>query len=272
MIGENLHIVVCVKQTPAATAVLTYDATTGLPNTAQLAMNPFDEFALEEGVRLKERAGGKATVTALCLGAATAVEALRDAIARGADGAVLVSSPEFTGGDTLSTAQALAKAIQKLSKDQGPVDVILFGSKSSDSDTGSVGPQVAGLLDVPGTAYVRKVAECGGGKIAVERAVEDGVDLLEMDLPAVVSVTKEINEPRIASLKGKMASKKAVIPTWGPADIGLDPALAGKKANKVQHGVPAVPPKRGGGISIDGGSAQEKAHNLLAKLKENKLI
>jgi len=271
VIGENLHIVVCVKQTPAATAALQYDAA-GMPVAAQWAMNPFDEYALEEGVRIKERLTGKAVVTVLTLGAAGAIDAIRDAIARGADGGVLLSSPDFAGGDTYATAYALSSAVRRLSKDKGPVDLLLFGKLTNDSDTGSVGAQVAALLDIPCTLFVRKVAELGGGKITVERAVEDGSDLIEMDLPAGVGVTKETNEPRIASLKGKMASKKAEIPTWGPADIGADAAKTGRKGALALWGVPTVPPKRSGGVAIDGATAQDKAKNLLAKLRESKLI
>lgn len=272
MIGESLHIVVCVKHTPAATGVLSFDPATGEPKSAQWAMNPFDEYALEEGVRIKEQLGGKAVVTVLTLGAPTATDAIRDAIARGADGGVLLSSPDFAGGDTYATASALAAAIRRLSKDRGPVDLVLFGKQTNDSDTGQVGQQVAALLDVPGAAFVRKVAEVGGGKITVERMMEDGADVLEMDLPAAVSVTKEINEPRIASLKGKMASKKAAIPTWGPAELGAEASAFGRKGSLALYGVPYMPPKRSGGVAVDGASPQEKAKKLLAALKERKLI
>jgi electron transfer flavoprotein alpha/beta subunit len=264
MIGDKLHIVVCVKQTPSAA--------TPVPGAAvPMAMNPFDEYALEEGVRLKEKAGGKAVVTAVSLGAAGAAETLRDAIARGADDCVLLSSPDLEGSDSAATAYALSLAVQKLAKERGPVDLVLFGKQTNDSDTGQVGPQTAAALGVPGVAFVKKM-ELAGGKATVDRMMEDGADTLEMDLPAVACVVKEINEPRIASLKGKMASKKAVIPTWGPAELGADKARVGKAASSLSIGKPYSPPKRGGGIKIEGATAQEKAKNLLAKLKERKLI
>lgn len=267
MIGENLHIVVCIKQTVSATS-------SGSPwqPGAPMAVNPFDEYAVEEGVRIKERLGGKAVVTVLTLGPAQAADAIRDAIARGADGGVLLSSPDFEGSDTFATAYLLSLAIKKLSKDRGPVDLVFFGKQTNDSDTGQVGPQVAAHLDAPNAAFVRKVPGIDAKAIVVERMMEDGADTLEMDLPAVVSVTKEINEPRISSLKGKMAAKKAAIPAWGSAELGADPARCGKKGSLLTVGAPYQPPKRSGGMMIEGATAQEKARNLLAKLKERKLI
>ena len=265
MIGDKLHIIVCVKQTPSAATPVA-----GAP--APMAINPFDEYALEEGVRLKEKAGGSAVVTAVSMGAAGAVETLRDAIARGADDAVLLSSPDFEGGDSAGTAYALGLAVSKLSKERGPVDLILFGKQTNDSGSAQVGPQTAAALGMPDVAFVKKIPALGGGKVTVERMMEDGNDALEMDLPAVVCVVKEINEPRIASLKGKMASKKAVIPTWGSAELGADKTRLGKAAARMTYGTPYSPPKRSAGMVITGATPQEKAKNLLAQLKERKLI
>jgi len=272
VIGENFHIVVCLKQTPSATVPLRYDPSTGLPVASQWGINPFDEFALEEGVRIKERLNGKAVVTGLTLGPASASEILREAIARGADGGVLISSPDFIAGDTYAVAQTLALALRKLCQARGPVDLVLCGKQTNDSDTGQVGPMLAGVLDWPNVAFVRKVAEIGAGKIVVDRLMEDGTDTLEMDLPAVISVVKEINEPRIPSLKGKMASKKAEIPTWGTAELGAETSRVGKKGSLLSIGVPYPPPKRSGGIVVDGATPEEKARNLLARLRERKLV
>lgn len=269
MIGDQLHMVVCIKQTSAASNVA--------PGTAgaKAAINPFDEYAIEEGVRLKERLNGKAYVVAMSMGAPEAVSVLREAIARGVDAGILLSAPEFNGSDAYATSYLLFKGIEKLTREKGPVDLILFGKQTNDSDTGQVGPATAAWLNIPNAAFVKKVADLqpgGPGKIVVHRMMEDGVDILEMQLPAAVSVVKEINEPRLPSLKGKMAAKKAEIPVWGPAQLNAESAYFGVAGSKLHLGVPYEPPPRSGGIKISGDTPQEKARNLLAKLREMKLV
>ena len=262
MIGDSLHIVVCVKQTVSSAQ--------GAGD--QVGLNPFDEYALEEGVRIKERLDNKAVVSVLTLGPKRAEESLRDAISRGATDAYLVSDASLDGSDSLATAAILVKAVAKIAQLKGPVDLVLFGKQTNDSDTGQVGPQVAALWGVPNAAFVKKIPEIGSGRIVVHRMMEDGTDMLEMALPAVVSVVKEINEPRLPSLKNKMAAKKAQIPSWTAADIGLDAALAGRSGSAIEWGAVVPPPARKAGVKIDGASAQEKARNLVAKLKELRLV
>ena len=267
MIGDQLHIVICVKQTSSASNV----AAGAAPGASRAAMNPFDEYALEEGVRIKERANGKAVVSVLSLGPQDAVGTLRETIARGADAVYLLSSPDFDGSDAYATSYALSKAVEKLSKEKGPVDLVLFGKQTNDSDTGQVGPGVAAWLNWPNVAFVKKL-EIGSGKAIASRLMEDGTDVLDLALPACVSVVKEINEPRLPSLKGKMAAKKAEIPVWGPAELAADTSKAGAQGSRLAVSAPSAPPMRSGGVKVEGATAQEKAKNLLAKLREMKLV
>jgi len=272
MIGDKLYVVVCVKYTvSAAGQSAPRPGAQGVP----MALSPFDEYAVEEGVRIKERLGGAAVVTSLTLGAPNASEGLRDCIARGSDDGVLLSSPLFDRGDTYATSYVLSQALAKLSKERGPVDLVLCGKNTNDSDTGQVGPSLAAHLGVPGIVGVKKVAEVqpgSPGRLVVHRMVEDGTEVIESSLPCVVAITKEINEPRIPALKGKMAAKKAVLPTWGPAELGAEESRTGSAGSLLSWGEPQPVPSRGGGEVLNGTDAGEKVRKLVARLKERGLL
>lgn len=259
-----LNIVVCVKNTPT-TVNVGVDAATGKVKSAGLAyaMNPFDEFAVEEAVRLKEKLAGS-TVTALTVGPDSSEAVLREAIARGADAGVLVSS-ELEGSYAVS--YALSLAIKKLHAEK-PVHLVLFGKNTNDGGEGVVGGETAGWLDWPGILSIKKIDAIDEASATVWRMMEDGVDVLKVKLPACLSTVKEINEPRLPSLKGKMASKKAVIPKWTAADLGLNPeGLATAVVEKC-----SPPPPRPAGVRIDGATPEEKAQKLVDVLIERKLI
>lgn len=264
-----LHIVVCVKSTPASVNV-GVDAA-GLPKTAgvPVALNPFDEFAVEESVRLKERVAGS-TATAITVGGDAAAEVLREAIARGMDAGVHVSGPEFDGGDSYATSLALSAAIKKLSAEK-PVHLVIFGKNTSDVGAGVVGTQTAAWLDWASASAVKKIDAIDEKSATVARMMEDGLDTVKLTLPACVSTVKEINEPRLPSLKGKMASKKAVFPKWSAADLGIagQAGAAGAGTNVVKA---SVPPARPAGVKVEGATAQEKAAKLVDILVERKLI
>ena len=279
MIGESLHIVVCVKQTLSSTNA-PYDPKTGavLLAQAQAAVNPFDEYAVEEGVRIKERLNGKAVVSALTLGPPEAESVLREVISRGCDAGYLLTDPAFRGSDTYGTSYLLSCGVRRISGQAGPVDLVLCGKQTNDSDTGQVGLGLAAWLDIPSATLVKKVAELyppqgtNPGRVVVHRAAEEGVDILELDLPALFSVIKEINEPRLSSLKGKMAAKKAEIPRWGASDLQADLSRVGESGSLWRIGEPIKPPQRSGGEKIAGGTIQEQAKNLVARLKELGLV
>ena len=172
-------------------------------------INPFDVYAIEEGVRLKEKFGGKVIV--LTMGPPQAEAVLREAISLGCDEAVLVSDRAFAGSDTLATSYTLSKAIEKI-KDY---DVIICGKQAIDGDTAQVGPGIAATLDIPQITYVRKIEDIKDGTITAERATEEGYEVIETKLPCLMTVVKEINTPRLPSLKGKIKAKSAV-------DTGLE--------------------------------------------------
>ncbi|MBI4061010.1 MAG: electron transfer flavoprotein subunit beta/FixA family protein [Elusimicrobia bacterium] len=265
-----LHIVVCVKSTPSSVNI-GVDAA-GQPKTAGIptAMNPFDEFAVEEAVRLKERVPGS-TATALTVGPEAAAESLREAVARGVDAGALVSGAEFEGGDSLATSRALAAAIKKLHESK-PVHLVIFGKNTSDVGAGVVGTQTAAWLDWASASAIKKIDEISEQSAVVTRMMEDGVDTVKLTLPACVATIKEINEPRLPSLKGKMASKKAVFPKWTAADLGLQAGQVGAAGSGAALVKAALPPARPAGLKIEGASAAEKAAKLVDVLVDRKLI
>lgn len=214
------NIIVCVKQVPDTTDVKIDPVTKTLVREGVPAIvNPFDTYALEEAIRIRERLGGK--VTALSMGPPQAADALRECLAIGADEAVLLSDRAFAGSDTLATAYALSLAIKRLG-----ADIVLCGKQAWDGDTGQVGPGIAEELNIPHVTYVRKLV-LDGSCAVVERLVEGGYERVRTSLPALFTVVKEINEPRLPSLRGKIKAKSAKIPVWGPEDIGADTSRLG---------------------------------------------
>ncbi|OGR90123.1 MAG: hypothetical protein A3J74_02660, partial [Elusimicrobia bacterium RIFCSPHIGHO2_02_FULL_57_9] len=196
---------------------------------------------------------------------------VRDAISRGCDAAVLVCAPEFEGGNSYATSLALAAAIKKFHA-QKPVHLVLFGKNTNDGNSGMVGAEVAAWLDWPGVISVKKIDSIDEKSAVVWRMMEDGTDVLKVALPAALSTVKEINEPRLPSLKGKMAAKKAVISKWSASDIGLRADEIGKalSTSVVARCVP--PPSRPAGLRIEGATDAEKAKKLVDVLIERKLI
>lgn len=261
-----MNIIVCIKQVPNTTDVQ-IDAETGRLKRegVESIINPFDEYAIEEGVRLKEKTGGKVTV--ITMGPPQAESALREAISRGADEAVLVSDRAFGGADTLATSYALASAIKHI----GDYDIILCGKQATDGDTAQVGPGIAEMLNIPHIAYVKKIEDINDTVIKAERMMEDGYDLIESPLPVLLTVVKEINTPRIPSLRGKMAAKKAVIKMLDAASVGADPARIGLNGSPTQVVKVFTPPQRAGGEKFTG-DAQEISAALVKKMSESGLI
>ena len=266
-----MHIIVCVKQTPAGENVKVDESTGCIIRSGESALNPFDEFAIEEAVRVKEKTPGS-KVTALTMGPPQAEAVLREAVARGCDGGVHVCGREFAGSDTWATSYALSQAVKKLSAGESAV-LVFCGKQTNDSDTGHIGPQLAQWLDWPGAAFVRKIEAVDDKTVRVQRLMEDGYDVVELPLPAVLSVIKEINTPRIASLKGRLASKKAQFPKWSAADIGCDAAKLGLDGSPTSVVRCFTPPQRASNtVKIQGETAAEKAKNLAAALKEAKIL
>lgn len=242
-----MKIICCLKQVPDAKNVRLDPKTNTLSREGvESIMNPFDRHALEEGVRLKEKFGG--SVVALSMGPPQAEEMLREAISCGADEAVLVSDRAFAGADTWATTYTLSMAVKKI----GGCDLILCGKQAIDGDTAQVGPGLAERMNIPYSSYVKKICKCDDDVLTLHRMMDDGYDELSIPLPALLTVVKEINEPRIPSLKGKMKAKKAKIPMLNASDIGADPLLLGLQGSPTQVVKVFAPPVKGGRTIISG--------------------
>ena len=257
-----MNIIVCIKQVPGTTDIkIDPDTNTLVREGVESIINPFDTYALEEGVRLRERCGGKVTVVSM--GPPQADAALREAISLGADEAILLSDRAFAGSDTWATSYVLSKAIAKIAD----YDVVLCGRQTLDGDTGQVGPGLSEMLGIPFVAYVSKVEEIGEGVMRVQRMVEEGYENIEMNLPAVITVVKEINVPRVPSLRGTMKSKTAEIPVWTAADLGAEEDRAGLAGSPTRV-VKVFFPKREHRSEMLQGSLEEQLDQLVERLEE----
>lgn len=262
-----MHVVVCIKQVPNTTEVrINPETNTLIRDGVESIINPFDENALEAALILKDQTGCKVTV--VTMGPPQAEAILREAMARGADDVLLLSDRAFAGSDTWATSYTLAEAIKRL--DPKP-DMVLFGKQAIDGDTAQVGPGVAELLDWPVVTYVRKFS-VAGGQVLIERAFEDGFEKIEAPLPVVLTVLKEMNVPRMASLKGRMRAKKAVIPTWNAEKIQAEPLNLGLKGSPTRVVCIFTPPPKTGGVKIHGASPVDMAHDLVARLRAQKIL
>ncbi len=265
-----MHILACVKQTPKSDNVK-IDPVTGclVRSGTESAMNPYDEYALETAVTLKEQLGG--TVSVITMGPPAAEKVLRDSIAQGADTVYQLGDIAFAGSDTWSTSYALATGAQKINSLQ-KIDLIICGKQTNDSDTGHIGPQISAWLGWPNAAFVRKIVNVNEQSITVERLTENGTDVLELPYPCVISVVKEISNPRVASVKGRLAAKKAVVVKWTADDIGADKNKLGVK-NCPTRVVKSFSPQRDHqAVVVEGNTHAEKAAHLIALLKANKYM
>jgi electron transfer flavoprotein beta subunit len=261
-----MNIIVGLKQVPGTTEVKIDPATNTLVRQGiENIINPFDTYAIEEAVRLREAHAGKVTV--VTMGPPQAGAALREAISLGADEAVLLSDRAFAGADTWATAYTLSRAVRKLE----PYDLVVCGRQTIDGDTGQVGPELAEMLGAPFVAYVSKIEEVREGYLRVLRMVEEGHERIETALPAVITVSKEINVPRLPSLRGIMKSKSAKIETWGLSELGVTEDMVGLAGSSTQV-VKVFFPQRVCAAEILEGTAETKVDSLIEKLREAKLI
>ena len=258
-----VNIVVCMKETPSITAVKRFTSDMRLERRKEDAeMNPFDEYAIEEGLRQQEKLGGETIV--LCMGPATATDTIRKALAMGADRGALVSDPALEGSDAIGTARVLAAALRKLG-----FDLALFGSAAADSYGGVVPAAVAELLGQPLLSNASRL-EIADNAAKIERAAENGYQVAEAALPVLVSVIQTINIPRYPTMKGIMGSKKKPIDTFTLADLGLDAAQVGVAGAK-EKAISASPvdTQRKGEIYNGNDGAAER---IVAFLVEQKVL
>jgi electron transfer flavoprotein beta subunit len=261
-----MNTVVCLKQVPGTTEVKIDPQTNTLVRQGiESIINPFDTYALEEGVRIKEKHGGKVTV--ITMGPPQAEAALREAISLGADEAVLLSDRAFAGADTWATAFTLSQAVKKL----GGADLVICGRQTIDGDTGQVGPEMAEMLGFAFIAYVSQVEEIKDGQLRVRRLIEEGHEVIEAGLPAVITVSKEINVPRLPSLRGIARSRSAQIPVLGITELEVDPDRVGLAGSSTQV-IKVFFPQRVCQGEIMTGSPESQVEQLIDKLKGASLI
>ena len=265
-----MNIVVCTKQVPDTAATLKVDEQSNVSwGDAPLVINPWDEYAIEEAIRLKEKHGGKVTV--LSVGPEPAREALKQAVAMGCDEAILVWDASLDGSDTLATSYILAQAIKKI----GSVDMVLFGKQAIDGDTGLIQGGVARRLGWPLLSFVAKIEELdpAGRSIKVNRLLEQGRQAVASKLPVVISVVKEINEPRYPSFMNIRKASKLQIPVWDSGTISVEAGKVGR-ANAAAKWTRVFPlPTRTGSVEmITGDSPQAIAAALVDRLMTDKVI
>ena len=259
-----MNIIVCIKQVPDTESQIKIASDGKSIETGDIKwiMNPYDEFGVEEALRLNKKFGGDVTVVGL--GPKRVSDSLRTALAMGANKAVLINDDALENSDTLGTAKALAAAIKELE-----YDLIFTGQRGVDDDMGVVGAALAEFLDIPNLSVVVKVDVADdNSSVKVERPVEGQSLVIEASLPALITTQKGLNEPRYASLPGIMKAKKKPLVEKTLADLGLDPADFGEGARKIKIIELTPPPERQAGKIIEGETPEEKAAALAKLLHE----
>lgn len=257
-----MDIIVCIKQVPDTKDVrLDPETNTMAREGVESIMNPFDRHALEEAVRLKEEHGG--SVTAISMGPPQAEEVLREAVSCGADEGILVSDRAFAGADTWATSYTLARAVAVAA---GGFDLILCGKQAIDGDTAQVGPGLASQLDLPYVTCVQKIRSVAGNEMVLERMMDDGYDVVKIPLPSLLTVVKDINDPRVPSLKGKMKAKKAEFRVLSASDIEAEEQFIGLAGSPTQV-VNVFTPKPRGDRTIFEGTPAEQVEQLVRELR-----
>lgn len=260
-----MNIVVCIKQVPDSAEVrINPETNTLIRDGVPTIINPYDMHAIEAGLQIKEMTKGKVTV--ITMGPPQAESALREAISMGADDAVLLSDRAFAGADTWATAFTISKAIAKIG-----VDIIICGKQAIDGDTAQVGPEMAEFLDIPHIAYIRKIEDVKPDSIKVQRMMDEGYDIVESSLPVLLTVVKELNQPRLPSLKGKMAAKKAEIKKLGHKELEIDEKDTGLKGSPTQVKNIFAPEARSE-RKILAGNIEEQVNQLAEELKKLKCL
>jgi electron transfer flavoprotein beta subunit len=266
-----VEIIVTLKQVPDPEAPKESfridEATKKILNPANVdpVINGFDENAIEAALQIREARGGK--VTAVCMGEESASRALKQALAMGVDEAVLLQDAAFADADAVATAYVLAEAIKKL----GTYDLILCGRQASDWDQAQVPSGIAEFLGLPSVVAVQKVEAHDGG-VRVQRILEDGYEVLDVQTPCLVTVSNEANRPRYPTLKGIMAAGKKKIPVWHTTELGVDPAKTGRTGSLTRMTKLYIPRFEGKCEFIQGDTPEEMGEKLALRLRELKII
>jgi electron transfer flavoprotein beta subunit len=266
-----MNIIVCCKQVldpeapPASFKIDPANNKVVPPPNVPPVISPFDENAVEAALRIKDKQGGKITV--ISLGNNLTRDVVKKPLSMGADELVLLEDPAFEGADSWSTAYALAMAIKKI----GEYNLIFCGRQAADWDAGQVGSGIAEILGIPSVTLAKKV-EITDGKARVERVITDGYQVIEITLPALITVSNELGEPRYATLKGIMAAAKKQPTIWKPADIGVDASQIGAAGRKAKILKLFQPVREGKCEVVAADNPAETGIKLANKLREAKLI
>jgi electron transfer flavoprotein beta subunit len=265
-----MNIIVCVKQVidpeaPPGSFKIDTAANKAEMRGASPVIDPYGEYAVEASLKIKDAQGGKITV--ISLGTALLREVVRKPLAMGADELILLEDEAFAGGDSRSTAAALAAAIKKW----GEYDLILCGREASDTNAGQTGAGIAGILGVPCVTLARRI-DFADGRLRVERVTSVGYEVIEVPLPAVVTVSNEIGEPRYPTIKGIMAAKKKEPLVWKPADIGLDVSQVGAAGRRTRLSRLFQPVHEGRCEFAEGETPEEVGADLALKLRAAKVL
>ena len=266
-----MNMIVCCKQVidpEAPPASFKVDAATNRvvpPPGVPPVISPFDENAIEAALKVKDAQGGK--ITAISLGINLLRDVVKKPLSMGADELVLLEDEAFIEGDSWSTAYALAMAIKKI----GEYDIIFCGRQSSDWDAGQVGSAIAEILGLPGVTLAKKV-DIIDGKARVEQVTADGYDVIEVSLPALITVSNELGEARYPTIKGIMAAKQKEPILWKPADIGVDSAQLGAAGRRTKLLKLFQPVREGKCEIVEGETVEEAGVNLALKLREAKVL
>lgn len=259
-----MKMIVCTKQVPASESRIKVAASGKEADSDELTyvVNPYDEFGVEEAIRIRERLGA-GEVTVISVGPSKAAEALRTSLAMGADKAILLSDPVFSGSDSLGIARILAAQIRTME-----YDLIFFGKQAIDDDMGAVGIMVAELLSLPHVGMINKLEISADKKSAVaQRQIEGAHEIMELPLPAVFTCQKGLNEPRYPSLPGIMKAKSKPLAEIGNSQLKVNSSAIGEAGSRVRVMKMAPPPARSGGKILDGSPA-EAAQKLAKLLRE----
>ncbi|MPQ43931.1 electron transfer flavoprotein subunit beta/FixA family protein [Clostridium tarantellae] len=259
-----MNIVVCLKQVPDTTAVK-IDPKTGtlIRDGVPSIINPEDKHALEAALQLKDKKG--ATITVISMGPPQATNALREALCMGADKAILITDRAFAGADTLATSKALAGALKKLE-----YDIVFAGRQAIDGDTAQVGPEIAEHLDIPQVTYVQDVKVEDDG-LLVNRALEDGYELIKVQTPVLLTAIQELNTPRYMNVRHIFSTANTEIIKWSADDIDVDKAELGLKGSPTKVKKSMTKEAKGAGELVNK-PVNEAVSYVLGKLKEKHYI
>jgi electron transfer flavoprotein beta subunit len=267
-----MNILVCVKQVPDTTEIkINPETNTLIREGVPSIVNTFDGFALEMGARIKDKDKQATKIVVMSMGPTQAVSALKECLSVGADKAYLVSDRAFGGSDTLATSYILSRAVKAVEEKEGAFDLIFCGKQAIDGDTAQVGPELAEHLNYPQITCATDVF-VEEGKVKVNRETENGKEIWETALPAVVTVTKPAFDPRSATIRSKVAANHAIIPVLTVNEVTADVERCGLKGSPTKVKKIFVPPRKTGGMMISEKTSQKSAAKLATLLSDAGLV